>query len=56
MTFVKGAEEVSSVGKFCPHCGAPIESVTSSECEYCNSTIVTKSTKFVLSKKTNVNR
>ncbi len=56
MTFIKGSDEVSTVGKFCPHCGAPIENVTSGECEYCNSTIVTKSTKFVLSKKTNVNR
>lgn len=56
MTFVKGSEEITSAGKVCPHCGAPIENITSGECEYCNSTIVTKATKFVLSKKTNVNR
>ena len=40
----------------CPHCGAPVEFVTSGKCEYCNSTIVKKASKFVLSKKTNVNR
>lgn len=37
----------------CPNCGAPINAVTSKECEYCGSTIVFDSNDFVLSKKTN---
>ena len=37
----------------CPNCGAPVEAVTSKECEYCGSTVVFNSKDFVLSKKTN---
>lgn len=37
----------------CPNCGAPVDAVTSKECEYCGSTIVFDSKDFVLSKKTN---
>lgn len=35
----------------CPNCGAPVNAVTSKECEYCGSTIVFDSSDFVLSKK-----
>ena len=55
MTFVKGADSKGNDDK-CPSCGAPIDFNTSGECEYCHSTIVKKATKFVLSKKTNVNK
>lgn len=52
MTFVKAKGKTE--GK-CPNCGAPIKGNTSSKCEYCDSTLITDSKDFVLSKKTNVN-
>ena len=55
LTYVVQASK-SEKDEKCPHCGAPIEFVTSGKCEYCNSTIVKKASKFVLSKKTNVNK
>lgn len=39
----------------CPNCGAPVNAVTSKECEYCGSTIVFDSNDFVLSKKNIIN-
>ena len=40
----------------CPNCGAEINTVVSTKCEYCGSTIVIAANEFVLSKKTNVNK
>lgn len=56
LTFVVKSDYESKDNTKCPHCGAPINHVTSGKCEYCNSTIVKKASKFVLSKKTNVNK
>ena len=53
MTFVK---EKNYKNKKCPNCGAKNENITSGECPYCNSTIVTKASKFVLNSKKNINR
>lgn len=52
MTFVKSADEEKDIK--CPNCGAKVDINTSGECPYCNSTIVKKASKFVLSKKTKV--
>ena len=56
LTFVVKSDYEKEDNTKCPHCGAPINHVTSGKCEYCNSTIVKKASKFVLSKKTNVNK
>ena len=40
----------------CPNCGAEVNPVVSSTCEYCGSTIVVNANEFVLSKKTNINK
>lgn len=48
LEFVKSVKEEDNK---CPNCGAKIESVTSTECAYCGSTIVKKASDFVLSKK-----
>ncbi|MCM1371278.1 MAG: TIM44-like domain-containing protein [Clostridium sp.] len=40
----------------CPHCGAPITNTNSTVCEYCNSTIVTNTSNWVLSKKQMLNQ
>ena len=40
----------------CPNCGATISKGHSNKCEYCNSTIVTDSKEFVMSKKKCVNQ
>jgi DNA-directed RNA polymerase subunit RPC12/RpoP len=40
----------------CPNCGAEVNTVVSSTCEYCGSTIVVNANEFVLSKKTNINK
>lgn len=56
LTYVVKADYNNEENTKCPNCGAPIEHVTSGKCEYCNSTIVKKASKFVLSKKTNVNK
>lgn len=56
LTFVVKSDYESEDNTKCPHCGAPINHVVSGKCEYCNSTIVKKASKFVLSKKTNVNK
>ncbi len=49
LEFILGKERKESVK--CPNCGAPVNTVTSKECEYCGSTIVFDSNDFVLSKK-----
>ncbi len=49
LTFIK--DVAGSDVKTCPNCGAPIKDTHSSTCEYCNSNIVKKSKKFILSKK-----
>lgn len=54
MTFVK-EKETKRKNKKCPNCGAPNKNVTSGECEYCHSTLVTKASRFVLSSKKNIN-
>lgn len=54
MTFVKG-KSTNNKDKKCPNCGAPHNNVTSGECKYCHSTIVTKASRFVLSSKKNIN-
>lgn len=56
LTYVVKSDYDNDEETKCPHCGAPINHVTSGKCEYCNSTIVKKASKFVLSKKTNVNK
>lgn len=56
LTYVVKSDYEKEDNTKCPNCGAPIEHVTSGKCEYCNSTIVKKASKFVLSKKTNVNK
>lgn len=56
LTFVIKSDYDSEKEEKCPNCGAKIKHVTSGKCEYCNSTIVKKASKFVLSKKTNVNK
>jgi len=40
----------------CPNCGAEVNTVVSTTCEYCGSTIIIAANEFVLSKKTNVNK
>ena len=55
MTFVKGKDDKKKKGKKCPNCGAPNKSVTSTECSYCHSTLITKASRFVLSSKKNIN-
>ena len=54
--FVKGKENNKKKIKTCPNCGAPNNSVTSTECPYCHSTLVTKASRFVLSSKKNINK
>ena len=56
MTFIMSSNPEETELTKCPNCGASIEHITSGECEYCYSTIVKKPSKFVLSKKTNVNK
>ena len=51
LEFVKGMDK--DITK-CPHCGARFDAVTSTECEYCGSTIVKNASDFVLSKKTKI--
>ena len=53
MTFIKSHDEVKLTN--CPTCGAPIKGNTSRVCEYCDSTIISNSNEFVMSKKTNIN-
>lgn len=48
MTFNKG---LSTKDNKCPNCGAPLENVNSSECPYCNSTIISENYDWVLAKK-----
>ncbi len=48
LEFVKA---VNAENNKCPNCGAKIDSVTSTECAYCGSTIVKGASDFVLSKK-----
>ena len=52
MTFIKSNKEVKITK--CPNCGAPLEDNHSSTCPYCDSDIILPSTKFILSKKTNI--
>lgn len=54
MTFIKSHDEVKLTN--CPTCGAPIKGNTSRVCDYCDSTIISNSNEFVMSKKTNINR
>ena len=56
MTFVKEKDSKNKKSKKCPNCGAPNKNITSGECPYCNSTLVTKASRFVLSSKKNINR
>ena len=49
LEFVKSINDKEEIK--CPNCGAPVNTVTSKECEYCGSTIVFDSNDFVLSKK-----
>ncbi len=55
MQFVRKQDNSKKKTK-CPNCGAEIDTVTSTKCEYCGSTIVVDANEFVLSKKTNINR
>ena len=55
MQFVRKVDNTKKKHK-CPNCGAEIETVTSTKCEYCGSDIVVDATEFVLSKKTNINK
>lgn len=48
LEFVKSVDEKDIK---CPNCGAPVNAVTSTKCEYCGSTIVFDANDFVLSKK-----
>lgn len=52
MKFVRDKDSNSTGATKCPSCGAPVEGNTSTECEYCGSTLVYNAKKFVLSKKT----
>lgn len=54
MTFVRAVEKDDT--NKCPNCGAKIKDTHSLNCEYCNSVIVKKANKFILSKKTNINK
>lgn len=54
MTFVMSAKPKKQ--QKCPNCGALNKHITSGECEYCHSTLITKASKFVLSSKKNVNK
>ena len=56
MTFVMKAEKGKAKATKCPNCGAKMKIVTSGKCEYCDSTIVTKASEFVLSEKHSVNK
>lgn len=49
ITLVRHLEE-TKLDK-CPNCGAPIDIVSGGTCPYCNSTIVNKTNKFIMSKK-----
>lgn len=51
LTYIMDANYINENTTKCPNCTAPIAHITSGECEYCHSTIVKKSSKFVLSKK-----
>ena len=48
MTFNKG---ISNRPNKCPNCGAPLENVNSSQCPYCDSTIISENYDWVLAKK-----
>ena len=48
LTFVGSFDAISNK---CPHCGAPLSEAASNVCTYCNSKIVSKQHKLVLSKK-----
>lgn len=54
MTFIKSHDEIKITN--CPTCGAPIKGNASKVCEYCDSTIISDSNEFVMSKKTNINK
>ena len=51
LTFVRSSKIETGKENKCPNCGAPINNKASDVCEYCKSTIVKDSEKFVLSKK-----
>jgi Zn finger protein HypA/HybF involved in hydrogenase expression len=53
LTFVKSK---SNKANKCPNCNAPLDSVSSSICPYCRSTIVSDYHDFVLSKKEVINQ
>ena len=48
LTFVGSLDAINNK---CPHCGAPLSEAASNKCAYCNSIVVSKTHKLVLSKK-----
>lgn len=53
LSFVKSATDSKKINT-CPNCGAPVDIIASSTCQYCDSTLVKDSSDYVLSKKTSV--
>lgn len=56
MTFVKEKENKKKKKRTCPNCGAPNKNISSGECQYCHSTLITKASRFVLNSKKNINK